>query len=120
MIDPSKQYQTRDGRAVRILCVDAKGHQPVVGLVMDFNGLEKPFTWGLDGSYWFVRSDKSTFMDLVEVPEKRRLVGFVNVYENECSRIYKFRRFADEIASKSRIACLELDVEYAVGEGLDQ
>jgi hypothetical protein len=34
MIDMMKQYQTRDGRAVRILCVDGPDHRfPVVGFV---------------------------------------------------------------------------------------
>ena len=118
MIDPSKQYQTRDGRKVRILCVDAKPPYPVVGIIQDDN--ELPESWDENGKYWQQDYPDGHRVDLVEVPEKRRLVGYVNVYENECSRIYKFRRFADENASKSRIACLELNIEYTVGEGLDQ
>ena len=42
MIDPGKNYTTRDGFAVRIVATDAKGRFPVVGLVdMVTTGLPK-------------------------------------------------------------------------------
>ena len=63
MIEMGKQYQTRDGRAVRILCVDGPGSQPVVGIVEGEDNLD---TWNMDGT-WGTRSDS---WDLVPVPVK--------------------------------------------------
>ena len=70
------KYQTRDGRPVRVLCVDAEGLQPVVALI---GGDVQRFS--SSGVYWF--DDKSTsYHDLVPVPEKRRVKFWVNVYGN--------------------------------------
>lgn len=44
------QYQTRDGREVRVLCVDAKGTQPVVALVSD-DDCEFVRRYNADGLY---------------------------------------------------------------------
>jgi hypothetical protein len=51
MIDINKQYRTRDGRAVRVLCVDAKSSYPVIGLVTYTDDLTAEYveTWRLDG-----------------------------------------------------------------------
>ena len=46
MIDFSKPVKTRDGRAVRILCTDAPGGWPVVGIVELFS---HPHRWACDG-----------------------------------------------------------------------
>mgnify|MGYP001160693361 CR=1 FL=1 len=63
MIEMGKQYQTRNGKAVRILCVDGPGSQPVVGIVEGEDSLD---TWNMDGT-WGTRSDS---WDLVPVPVK--------------------------------------------------
>lgn len=45
-----KKYQTRNGRAVRILCTDAEGSRcPVIGLITYSNGECVGF-WKLDGT----------------------------------------------------------------------
>jgi hypothetical protein len=46
MIDINKKYQTRDGRAVRILCVDGPEDQCVIGIV---DGEDGPDTWTIEG-----------------------------------------------------------------------
>lgn len=66
MIDPSKQYTTRDGMAVRILATDAKGRHPIVGLV-DVENAEYPRQWTEDGKADY-RSFVTTNYDLVETP----------------------------------------------------
>lgn len=49
MIDFDKPVQTRSGVPVRVLCTDAPGPQPVVGIVPGEDpGVE---VWSLDGSY---------------------------------------------------------------------
>lgn len=46
MIDMSKKYQTRDGTVARILCTDADGERPVVGMI---DGCI--YRWRPDGTY---------------------------------------------------------------------
>lgn len=70
MIELDKKYRTRDGRAVRILCIDRKTPIPVdvvVGLVVRLgDGKELIRTWGIDGA--FVQDPYLESMeDLVEV-----------------------------------------------------
>lgn len=50
-IDMNHKYQTRDGRAVRILCTDLKGCgcATVIGLVTQPSGTEYVETWMADG-----------------------------------------------------------------------
>lgn len=60
-----KCYATRGGMPVRILCVNRKDRQSVVGLATTSEGLDCVETWYPDGVY---RNDKSpSGMDLVEV-----------------------------------------------------
>ncbi len=47
MISMDKTYKTRNGKPVRLLCTDAGGSYPVIGLV---NG--EVYTWASDGSYY--------------------------------------------------------------------
>jgi hypothetical protein len=70
MIEMGKRYQTRDGRAVRILCVDGPGEEPVVGLID-----EMVASWSIDGIYFLhPASEKTRHLmersDLVLVPTK--------------------------------------------------
>lgn len=64
-IDMNHKYQTRDGRAVRILCVDGPGDEPVIGIV---EGQEGPDTWTANGE-WF-KHNVSGNWNLVPVPTK--------------------------------------------------
>jgi hypothetical protein len=63
MIDMNKKYQTRDGRAVRILCVDAPSKLPVVGIVEGEHGVD---TWSINGRYF----TGASAWDLIPVPTK--------------------------------------------------
>lgn len=62
-ISMEKKYRTRDGRDVRILCVDGHGDYPVVGIVIEGNSAF-PSSWKEDGRYF---SSDTTNMDLIEV-----------------------------------------------------
>jgi len=46
VLDFTKPVQTKDGRKVRILCTDAPGDYPVVGLLGN-----TPYSWTIDGKY---------------------------------------------------------------------
>lgn len=68
------KYKTASGDNVRILCVDAGGEYPVVGLV---EGAEGADCWTRDGLYTAAGQGGSGY-DLVAVPETRTV--WVNVY----------------------------------------
>lgn len=63
------KYQTRDGRAVRILATDVKGDpHPVYGLIAYPSGVEILEKWMANGHYYGVCGESSA--DLVPVPTK--------------------------------------------------
>ena len=70
MIEMGKKYQTRDGRAVRILCVDGPDKSwPVVGFMGDRT---MPDVWSEDGRFILYNNYPA---DLVPVPTKHE--GFI-------------------------------------------
>lgn len=109
MIEMTKTYRTRDGRLVRLLCVDAGGSWPVVGILSGCVA-----TWSIEGSYASKQSDE----DLIEVKPKRKLDVWVNVYQNGCPAAWAERASADAAGGPTRIACLHIEREYEEGEGL--
>ena len=68
---------TRCGSPVRIICFDAAGVEPIVGLVSELFG-ETPVSYMKNGSYSLV--GKSSPLDLCMAPVKR--TGWVNIYRN--------------------------------------
>lgn len=75
-ISMDKKYTTRDGRPVRILCVDRDNKTyPVCGLVSN-----QEFTsWTREGVHDVARCHSP--LDLIPAPEE--VTEFVNVYRNE-------------------------------------
>lgn len=63
MISMDKKYKTRDGRDVRILCTDAPGDYPVVGLINNV----LVHSWTSNGA--FNRDPSLGPSDLIEVNE---------------------------------------------------
>lgn len=71
MIEMGKQYQTRDGRVVRILATDRKSAafgRTVTGLVESLNGKEEdPHCWFPDGRH---EAETWSCYDLIPIPTK--------------------------------------------------
>ncbi len=98
MIDFTKPVQTREGRAVRILCVDGPGEQPIAGYVAGDN---HPSAWSTNGHYYLNQSGPRD-SDLVNVAVKRR--GWVNLFRDH-SDVYVSTVFPDkELALRARTA----------------
>ena len=75
--DPSQKVVTRDGRAVRIICTDAKNEEPIIALV--YNNIrdeENVYTYNRDG-YFYKNNDSC--LDLLFTSTKRE--GWVNIYK---------------------------------------
>lgn len=106
MIEMGKKYQTRDGRAVRILCTDLKGCgcATVIGLVTQESGTEYVESWMADGSILPATQPSrngKTACDLVPVSTKHE--GWMLI--NACGQwfggdIYTAERWAQEESDK--------------------
>jgi hypothetical protein len=120
MIDPKKQYRTRDGREVRIYATDAGGRFPVHAAVKrDDEWFQDE--WTGTGSYNGEREGHAIphNLDLIEVRPRIQREVWVNVYPEvrECLH-YDTREEADTEASSDRIACVKLVIDCEEGEGL--
>ena len=112
----NKKYTTRDGRPVRILCVDAKGEQPIVGLILQ-GGYENMTRWCIDGRYALNHTpylDFDTHMDLFNAKTKRE--GWVNLsfdceYEAYAGVVYDTELDAKAHASSKNIATIRIEWE---------
>ena len=77
-IEMGKKYQTRDGRAVRILSIDLKGCGclTVIGLITGYKGEDIIETWTEDGRVVSVPGTSNR--DLIPVPTKHEVWAWVS------------------------------------------
>jgi hypothetical protein len=104
--------ETVDGEPVRLFCFDRKvGDSPnpynIVGLVLHKNGIEWPYTWGLDGKH----EKNGTSITLVMATVKHSRVEWINVY-SDYSVGYTTREIANENAKPGRLACIPIDLVW--------
>lgn len=115
--DPTKPVQTRSGRPARILTTYSRNPRfPIVALVEDIAGVESARQYSLNGEQ---NLDVVGNFDLVNVPEKRVIEFWRNIYRSPslCGD-HETREAADCSASPERIACAHIRQEFVVGEGL--
>ena len=79
LANPSQKIVTRDGKQVRILCTDAKGDYPIVGLIHYHYGDEReiPENYTENGSCYIDNDESSN--DLFFAPKQGE--GWVNIYK---------------------------------------
>lgn len=114
-IEMGKQYKTRDGRDVRVLCIDGPDkNYPVVAAVNNGDGDDywTPEDFTEDGTY--VVDDPGSVNDLIEV--KPEITEYVNIYSDGTHYGYPTKQRADSSADSDRIACIK--ITYCEGEGL--
>jgi len=111
MISLDKKYRTRDGRAVRLLCVDRKGKTPykVVGLVTDGQD-EGIFYWNILG----VMGGEPSGVDLIEIKPSVTSYSYVfpsGYTSTPCSSINKMRDHHQRLRhSPPQVGILEITV----------
>ena len=77
--NPSQKVVTRDGRAVRIICTDAKGDEPIIVLIYNkIREEENVYTYNRDG---YFNGDNDSCLDLFFYTNKRE--GWVNLFKDE-------------------------------------
>ena len=110
MIDPKKQYKTRDGREVRIYAVDGGGHQPIHGAIRA--GDEWISTSWLHGGVGALHINS-----LIEVRPRIQREVWLNVY-CDYQTVHSNLEAAQLNAKIGRIACVKLVIDCEEGEGL--
>jgi len=114
--DPTKPVQTRGGLPARIIAADRKNDSdlPITALVLR-HGTEYVEHFTSEGRhYHHVDSDR----DLINIPVKRRVEVWVNLYPVSEPCPYMTRADADFMARAGRVACKKVVLEYTEGEGL--
>ena len=120
-IDITKQYETRDGRPVRIYATDAGGDYPIHGATK-WKDRWSGCTWTLDGQ--FHTSTKVDCSDLVECKPRIKLERWANLIPSlDGSNHYGWAFFesksdADRCRSAGVIACVKVSIDCCEGDGL--
>ena len=69
-------WKTRDGRKVRILCVDGPSDMPVIGYFLSVNYPDPARSWSIEGRYHLGPDNPTSGCDLispwVDEPKKRK------------------------------------------------
>lgn len=112
--DINKPFKTRDGRNVHLYSKNANGPFPIHGVV---DGNYAPYGWRKDGTFTWHQNHP---LDLVNMPERRKVKVWINVYPPGLYACHGLREEADNKAAADRIACIEREIEYTVGEGLEE
>ena len=110
--DPSKKVVTRDGRAVRIICTDAKGDESIIALVYNkIRDEENVYTYNRDGYFY---GDNDSCLDLFFDTNKRE--GWINIYSEQEYRhpgenIFATKEDAIKYKSINYIATVKIEWE---------
>ena len=115
MIDKNKTYQTREGNRVRIYATDGCGMAPVHGAIEGLDGWQSE-DWTAEGAFHSVPGMRSAH-DLVEAKPRIKQTVWLNLYSNG-GTAYPSRDLANCVAKADRIACIRVELDYEVGEGL--
>ena len=89
--NPSRKVVTRDGRNARIICTDAKGNCPVVGLV-DYENCEIAFNITKNGKidgvldFFFAPEKHEGWVNVIGLKRGEMYCGFVHDSEEEAIR----------------------------------
>lgn len=117
MIDPKKQYRTRDGREVRIYAVYSGSEGNIIhGAVRNGSGWGL-FAWHNTGCYF--EDGKASIHDLIEVKPRIKREVWVNVYPDSISgSFHRSREDADKYRFEGCMACVKIVIDCEEGEGL--
>lgn len=108
--NPKRKIVTRGGRAVRIICTDAKRDFPLIALIEKDNS-ELPVSYTQRGTVYEWRESDC---DLFFAPEKKE--GWINIYgctgnANASRRIYHTKEEALACGNKGRIDTIKIQWE---------
>ena len=107
--NPSRKVVTRDGKNVRIICINAKGNFPIIALVETHNGTETVLRLKENGHFYNGTEDSR---DLFFVTEKQE--GWINIYKGNYSGniIFDNKKDAKTIGDESKNYITTIKVEW--------
>lgn len=109
--NPSQKVVTRDGRAVRIICTDAKGDETLIALVYNkVRDEENVYTYNREGIFY---KDNDSCLDLFFDTNKRE--GWINIYSEQEYRHPGENIFStkeEAIKNKSEIYIATVKIEW--------
>jgi len=114
MISLDKEYRTRGGRKVRLLCVDGPDERyPIVGIT---EGLLSANKWSSDGVYLL---DHIHEFDLIESKPRVKKTVWINVHNDGGMTLWCCEDKAKKHFPETQIARTkhEIDVEHGHGLG---
>lgn len=116
-LDLTKPYRTRNGCEAHVV----EGPDGwLYGYHMGGANGGKSRTWWRPNGAFNPTDDQNEF-DLVAVPETRTVKVWMNIYESNAgwfSGAWPSKKEADSNRGGGRIACIEREITYTVGEGL--
>lgn len=120
--DPTKPCRTRDGRPAKVLYTQSRCAQPIVAEYQENGGYWDVGNFNADGTFYHDGAQGDN--DLINIPEKRKLTGWLNVYD--CfgyGMRYETKQECDDNVnnSRTRLACIDLskyNIEFTEGDGL--
>lgn len=128
--DPTRPVKTRNGRPAKIIDSDLKSE---IGKTI-IAKIEYPHYDSNNGKYRTIEEIKTFFSngrfdklfdgneDLVNIPEKVKLEGWLNVYRENSGlwtgAIHSNKPDADKRSAIERFACIKIDIDVEEGEGL--
>ena len=119
VIDKNKQYQTRDGREVKIYHIYDQDGACVHGAIKDINGKWITWSWNKNGQ---ISISGPHFSDLIEVKPRVKETIWANIYREKGGIEIGARQKTRELCAKNRgpncIACIPIELDFEEGEGL--
>jgi hypothetical protein len=112
MIDLEKQYRTKGGYEVKLNFI--KG-ETVYGHFTCWKNLWSAGEWNVNDGIYSIYSDSEC--DLVEVKPRIKHTVWMNVYKDDVHKFFR-RKDADDMAHRSRLACVKVEIDCEVGDGL--
>lgn len=104
MIEMGKQYRTKSGEPMRILCVDAPGPEPVIAITD--GGFYTLVKYDANGRHMGGAQNRADW-DLVEVPAKKE--KYLNIYRNGNIRVHDSIHSASTRAAPGLLYRLRLE-----------
>ncbi len=105
------EYVTRDGRDAVPL---ARVSDRIIGYTVECDGSIRPRMWHPSGVQ---HADHTSRHDLIPKPKRHKRTVWLNVYDNIVFGFAHESRASADHWDNDRIACLELHLDFADGEG---
>jgi len=101
LINMEDEYQTKDNRSVRILCIDRRDDSfPVIGLV---DSKDEEYI------HHFSKEGEGIGFTLIKIPTKKE--GWMNIYKSDRSYIHDTEEEANNKSLENRIKCVKVTWE---------